>query len=76
MEVRCRLHASAALIPGKDPGTHWTEGWVGPTASMDAVVKAKNPFPAPAGIRISVVQAVAESLYWLSYSDSNYTIVM
>jgi hypothetical protein len=27
---------------GKDPGTYWTGGWVGPTVSLDAVVRRKN----------------------------------
>jgi hypothetical protein len=27
------------------PGTHCTEGWVGPRAGMDAMVKRKNPCP-------------------------------
>jgi len=25
----------AALLPGKNPGTRWTGGWVGPTARLD-----------------------------------------
>jgi hypothetical protein len=27
------------------PGTHWIEGWVGPRAVLDAVVKRKIPSP-------------------------------
>jgi hypothetical protein len=27
------------------PGTHWTGGWVGPRAVLDAVVKRKIPSP-------------------------------
>jgi hypothetical protein len=27
----------------KAPGTHWIEGWVGPRAFLDAVVKRKIP---------------------------------
>jgi len=27
------------------PGTHWSGGWVGPTAGVDAVVKTKIPSP-------------------------------
>jgi hypothetical protein len=35
-----QLHAPAALHPGKRaPGTHWTGGWVGPRAGLDAVDK-------------------------------------
>jgi hypothetical protein len=33
-------------IPGKDPGTHWTEGWVGPRSGLDVTAKRKN-FPLP-----------------------------
>jgi hypothetical protein len=45
----------SALRPGRftprerAPGTHWIEGWVGPTVVLDAVVKRK--FPASAGNR-------------------------
>jgi hypothetical protein len=28
---------------GKSPDTHWKGGWVGPRASLDAVVKRKIP---------------------------------
>lgn len=28
---------------GKNPGTHWTEGWVGPRADLNAVTKIKIP---------------------------------
>jgi hypothetical protein len=40
MEVSGQLHASAALPPGeRAPDTHWIEGWLGPRAVLDAVVK-------------------------------------
>jgi hypothetical protein len=29
----------------RTPGTHWIGGWVGPRASLDAVVKRKIPSP-------------------------------
>jgi hypothetical protein len=58
MEVQ--LHAflisavqQSPLIPqklylqGKSPLYHWTGGWVGPKASLDMVVKRKNPIIAP-----------------------------
>jgi hypothetical protein len=35
-------HAPAALYPqGKDPGTHWTGGWVGLRAGLDTEAKGK-----------------------------------
>jgi len=44
MEVRGQLHAPAALPPGEEPpGTQLIEGWVGPRAILDAVVKRKIP---------------------------------
>jgi hypothetical protein len=39
----------SASLPGRftpkeiSPGTHWTGGWVGPRAVLDAVVKRKIP---------------------------------
>jgi len=39
MEVSSQLHALAALPPGEGaPGIHWIGGWVGPRASLEAVV--------------------------------------
>jgi hypothetical protein len=46
-----QLHALATLTPWKDPG-----GWVGPRTSLDAGVKKKNPFTAPAGSQTPVIQ--------------------
>jgi hypothetical protein len=43
MEVSGQLHAPAALSLGKAPGIHWTGGWAGPRAVLDAVVKRKIP---------------------------------
>ena len=36
-------HAPAALPPGKRPGTHCTEGWVGPMAGLDVCGKSRLP---------------------------------
>jgi len=33
--VRGQFHTPAALYPRETSGTHCTEGWVGPTASLD-----------------------------------------
>jgi hypothetical protein len=41
-----QLHAPATLPPSKKaPGTHWTGGWVGPTAGLGTVVKRKISSP-------------------------------
>jgi hypothetical protein len=29
----------------RNPGTHWTEGWVGPRGNLGTVVKRINPHP-------------------------------
>jgi hypothetical protein len=42
MGMSGQRHAPAALYHrGKDPGTHWTGGWVGPTACVDSQVRGK-----------------------------------
>jgi len=50
--VSGQRHASAALPPGKRPGTHCTGGWVGP------IVGYGRP-PPPPGIDPRTVQPVA-----------------
>jgi len=40
------------------PGIHWIGGWVRPTASLDAMVKSKNPFTGSARNRTPVVHPV------------------
>jgi hypothetical protein len=37
-----QLHDPFALPQGKDPGTHWREGYVDPTAGLEAVTKMKS----------------------------------
>jgi hypothetical protein len=45
----------------RDPGTHWIEGWVGPRAVLDAVVKRKIPSPRrESNPTTPIVQAVAQ----------------
>jgi hypothetical protein len=42
-------------------GTHWTGGWVGPRAVLDAVVKRKIPSPRrESNLRTPIVQPVAQ----------------
>jgi hypothetical protein len=48
MEMSGQFHALATLTQGKDPGTHWKEGWVGSRASLNMVAKRKK-IPGPAG---------------------------
>jgi len=56
--VSGQLHALAALPLGlKHPGTHFSGGWVGLRAGLDAVMKI--PINAPAGNWTPVVQPVA-----------------
>jgi hypothetical protein len=52
-------------------GKQRTGGGVGPSASLDAMAKRKNPFPAPVGNRIPVVEPAAQSLYLGSLKTSN-----
>jgi hypothetical protein len=69
MEVSGQFHAPPALPPGRDSGTHWIGGWVGPRAVLDAVVKRKIPSPRrESNPRTPIVQPVAQR--WLSYHGS------
>ena len=49
METNGRLHAPAALIPGKNRGAHWIGGLMDPRVSMDVLEQGKSL--APSGIR-------------------------
>ena len=62
-------HAPTALYPRERPGTHCTGGWVGPRAGLD---RCGNSRPPP-GFDPPTVQAVAQSLYRLSYPASEGT---
>jgi len=59
MGVGGHRHTPAALYPQDRPGTHYTGGWVGPTAGLDGCGK----------IRSADRPARSESLYGLSYPD-------
>jgi hypothetical protein len=42
MGVSGQHHVQAALYPGeRNPSTHWTGGWVDPTAGLDAEARRK-----------------------------------
>jgi hypothetical protein len=41
MEVSGQIHSPAALLPGKNLGTDWIGGWVGPTAGRNGFGKEK-----------------------------------
>jgi hypothetical protein len=59
MEVSGQFHSPADLPPGKI--TYWIEGWVGPRAVLDAVVKRKIPSPRrESKPRTPIVQPVAQ----------------
>jgi hypothetical protein len=63
MEMSGQFHVPAALPSGKGPplptsSTHWTGGWVGRSGGGGKDKKT------------TVFQAVAQSLYWLSYRGS------
>lgn len=45
MEVSGQLHTLAALPPGKDHGTHWIGGPMGPKAGLDVLEKEKISCP-------------------------------
>ena len=45
MEVSGQLQALAALSPGRTPGTHGLEGWVGPKGGLDDLEKKKISCP-------------------------------
>jgi hypothetical protein len=51
--------------PERAPGTHWTEGWVGPRGGLDVAATRKTPFVA--GNQTPAIEPVAYSLQWLRY---------
>jgi hypothetical protein len=75
LHLGTRLKWSASrpgrFTPGEEaPGTHWTGGWVNPTAGLDAEAERRrsdpcresNPSP----------PACSQPLYWLSYPTSQH----
>jgi hypothetical protein len=52
------------------PRTHWIEGWVGPRAILDVVVRRKISRPCwESNLRTPIVQS-SPALYCLSYHGS------
>jgi hypothetical protein len=43
MEVGGQRYAPAVLPPGKESGTHFTGGWMGPRAGLDGCGKPRPP---------------------------------
>jgi hypothetical protein len=60
--VRGQRHAPAALYSRERPGTHCTEGWVGPRSGLDRCGKSR-----PTGVRSPDRPARSQSLYRLRY---------
>lgn len=46
MEISGQLHVPAALAPRKEPGTHWTGGWLDTTVGLDVLGKGQIFVPA------------------------------
>jgi len=59
MVVGGQLHTPAVLRLEKEP-THLIGGWVGPRASLNMVVKRKNPCPCPGCPTCSLVSILTE----------------
>jgi hypothetical protein len=60
MEVSGQLHAPAAYLQGKSPGTHWIGGWMGPRAVLGAVVKRISSSRRESNPRTPIVKPVAQ----------------
>jgi hypothetical protein len=72
--VSGQRHAPAALYPrGKDPGTRWTGGWVGPRAGLDIEARGEILSSLP-GIepRSPDRPDRSQTLYCLSYPPHPY----
>jgi hypothetical protein len=66
MGVSGQHHAPAALYPrGKDPRYHWTGGWVGPRAGLDAQARRRILCLRWGSNPGRPVRSL--TLYWLSY---------
>jgi hypothetical protein len=73
------------ILPGKNPGTHCTERWVGPGAGLERYTEEKNPSLPPA-FETWTIQAVAshynnyttlafiQCLLWPQCSYATYSV--
>jgi hypothetical protein len=65
------LHDMADVTPEKDPGTHWTEGWVGlypdKTFGEGTLLHSGESNHDP-----SVIQPTAHSLYQICFSAPSF----
>jgi hypothetical protein len=74
-------HSIATLPWGKSPGTHWTGGWVGPRASLDAVEKrkischARNQIPVIKPVAITILTELSQLTSQLQKTVKSYTQV-
>jgi hypothetical protein len=46
MEANVQHHTAAALLPWKNPGSHWAGGWVDSAADLDILGREKSLVPA------------------------------
>jgi len=69
LESSGQQHAPAALYLRERPGTHFTVGWVGPSACLNG-----RKFIAPTGIRYRTVQPVVSGYTDWATGPTSYVI--
>jgi hypothetical protein len=75
MGVSDQHHARPHFTSGeRTPGTHWTGGWVDPRAGLDA--EARREILCPCRGSNSGRPVRSQSLYRLSYRDSEETVIV
>jgi hypothetical protein len=72
--VSDQLRATAALPPGKAPGTHWIGGWMNPRVGLDDVEDWKFLIPPGFELRPLGLPASSQSLSRLSLPRLYYNI--
>jgi hypothetical protein len=81
--VSGQLHAPATLSVGETAaGTHWTGGWVGPKASLEATeqrqtlpllgVKPQSSSPRPVTVLTEVFQLVCTCVHIPTYKHTRF----